>query len=196
VSIQSMEGGKLALSTLTWARQPGVLAEYDSQTPMTQVLTQALTQQILSSLSLPFGFSLQLSSRRISPPAVLQVTMNTVPEQNPGPGPPAGQEKPVTNEPIIEKIRKMDNEELLTWIQKERPRLLRGEDLENFEEAEIDGCVFLSLAGDWKALKEECNLSPDPSHGLANLASEVARKESIGIKSKSHPPCHARHADV
>jgi hypothetical protein len=122
--------------------------------------------------------------------------MNTVPEQNPGPGPPAGQEKPVTNEPIIEKIRKMDNEELLTWIQKERPRLLRDEDLENFKKAEVGGRVFLSLAGDWKALKEECNLSYDPSRGLANLASEVAKKEIIGIKGKFHLLCHARHADV
>jgi hypothetical protein len=121
--------------------------------------------------------------------------MNTTPEQNPGLSSPGEQEKPVTNEPII-KIRKMDYEELLTWIQQEQPTLLRGEDVENFKKERIKGHIFLDHAGDWKFFKEGCNLPTGPSDELAKLASEVIGKETIGIKSKSYLSCHARHADV
>ena len=122
--------------------------------------------------------------------------MNTIPEQNPRPSSPAGQERPGTNEPMIKKIREMDNEELLTWIQQEEPKLLRGEDLENFKKAHINGEVFLDLAGDWKFFKEDCNLPTGPSDELAKLASEVIGKEAIGMKSKSYLSYHAHHADV
>lgn len=90
----------------------------------------------------------------------------------------------------------MDNEELLTWIQQEEPKLLRGEDLENFKKAHINGEVFLDLAGDWKFFKEDCNLPTGPSDELAKLASEVIGKEAIGMKSKSYLSYHAHHADV
>jgi hypothetical protein len=122
--------------------------------------------------------------------------MNTIPEQNPGPSSPGGQEKPVTNEPIIEKIREMDNEELLEWIQQEKPRLLKGEVLEKFKKEYISGYVFLDRAGDQKFFREESKLPSGPSLELAKLASEIIGKEAIGIESKSYLSYHACHAGV
>lgn len=122
--------------------------------------------------------------------------MNTIPEQSPGPGSPGGQEKPVTNEPIIEKIRKMNSEELLRWIQGEKPELLKGEVLKKFKKEYISGYVFLDRAGDRKFFREESKLPSGPSLELAKLASEVIGKETMGIKSKSYLSCHAYHADV
>ena len=122
--------------------------------------------------------------------------MNTTPEQNPGLSSFGGQEKPVTNEPIIEKIGKMDYEALLTWIQEVKPTLLRDEDIEKFKKEHINGEIFLVHASDWKFFKEDCNLPTGPSDELAKLASEVIGKEAIGMKSKSYLSYHAHHADV
>jgi hypothetical protein len=122
--------------------------------------------------------------------------MGPTPEQSPELSSPGDQGKPVTNEPTIEMIRKMDYEALLTWIKKVKPTLLSSEGLENFRKEQIDGDVFLDHASDLKFFKEECNLPAGPSDKLAKLASEVIRKESIGTKSQPYLSRHARHADT
>jgi hypothetical protein len=122
--------------------------------------------------------------------------MNSTPEQNPGLSSPGSQGKPVTNEPTVEKIRKMDYEALLTWIQQVKPTLLSGEDLESFEKEHINGDVFLNHASDRKFFKEGCNLPAGPSDRLATLASEVIWEETIGTKSQSYLSRHALHADT
>jgi len=90
----------------------------------------------------------------------------------------------------------MGYEALLAWIQQVKPTLLSGEDLENFKKEHINGDAFLDHAGDWKFFKEGWNLPIGPSDGLAKLASEVIRKETIGTKSQSYLSHHARHADT
>jgi hypothetical protein len=122
--------------------------------------------------------------------------MDSTPEQNPGLSSPGGPEKPATNEPTIKEIRKMGYEALLTWIKQAKPTLLSGEDLENFKKEHITGDVFLDHAIDWKSFKEGCNLPAGPSDGLAKLASEVIRKETMGTESQSYLSRHARHADT
>jgi hypothetical protein len=122
--------------------------------------------------------------------------MGSTPEQNPGPSSSGGRGKPVTNEPTIEKIRKMGYKELLTWIRQVKPTLLSRGDLENFKKEHINGDVFLGHASDWKFFKKECNLPAGPSDGLAKLASEVIGKETIDTKSQSYLSHHARHADT
>jgi hypothetical protein len=128
------------------------------------------------------GSPLRFSSRHSSPPAVLQITMNTISEQSPGLSSAGNQEKPVTNEPII-KIRNMDDQELLTWIQQEKPKLLRDEGLENFKKERISGDVFLDHAGDRQFFKE-CKLRTGPSDGLAKLASQSAALEDLANEVK------------
>jgi hypothetical protein len=80
----------------------------------------------------------------------------------------------------------MGYEALLTWIQQVEPTLLSGKDLENFKREHINGDVFLDHASDWMFFKEGCNLPAGPSDELAELASDVIGKETIGTKSKSY----------
>jgi len=122
--------------------------------------------------------------------------MDSISEQNPGPGSSGDQKKPTTNNPTVKKIREMGYEELLTWIQQENPKLLSGEDLENFKKAHIGGNVFLYHAGDLKFFEEGCKLPIGTSDGLAILANEVIGKVTIGTKSKPYLSRHARHADT
>jgi hypothetical protein len=121
--------------------------------------------------------------------------MASTPKQNPWLG-PLGILEPTTIEEIVEEIRKMDDEELLKWIQQKKPKLLRDEVLENFKKEYISGDVFLDHANDRKFFKEECNLPAGPSDGLAKLANEVIGEETIGTKSQSYLSRHARHADT
>jgi hypothetical protein len=121
--------------------------------------------------------------------------MDSISEQNPGPGSSGGREEPATND-LIKKIREMDCEELLTWIQQEDPKLLKGEDLENFRKERINGDFFLDYGDDWEFFKEGCNLPAGTSDGLAILANEVIGKVTIGTKSKPYSHLyHGRHAD-
>src|SRR5271154_736438 len=110
----------------------------------------------------------RFSTRHTSRPAVLQITMASTPKQNPWLG-PLGILDPITIEEIVEEIRKMDDEELLKWIQQKKPKLLRDEVLENFKKEYISGDVFLDHANDRKFFKEDCNLPAGPSDGLAKL---------------------------
>jgi hypothetical protein len=112
--------------------------------------------------------------------------MNAAPKQNPGLGSPDSHEELVTNESIASKIREMDDEELLRWIQQKIPKLLRDQVLLNFKDQYITGDIFLDQAGNAKFFEEKCNLPTGPSYGLAKLASEVLEKETRGIKSKAY----------
>ena len=88
--------------------------------------------------------------------------------------PQAGQA--ATNNPTIQEIKDWDENELLQWIQKEKPKLLTGKILEKFKEAYIIGDVFLKHAGDRKFFREECELPPGISDGLASLAEDIRGK--------------------
>ena len=85
--------------------------------------------------------------------------------------------------PTIEEVKYWDAEELLEWIKENRPKLLKGDKLEEFEAKDISGDVFLDHAGDIKFFEEECNLPIGTSERLAKLASEVIGKQNMGITS-------------
>ena len=93
-------------------------------------------------------------------------TTNTTTDSNPD-------DSPVMNKTPNPTVKECDNDQLLNWIQEVRPKLLRGQNIENFKAAEISGDVFLTLAGDVDSFKSQCNLPFGPSKGLANLAEEM-----------------------
>jgi len=96
--------------------------------------------------------------------------------------------------PIIEGINELDADELLEWIQQERPKALKGDKVEKFKEADIDGATFLKHAGDVDFFENKCNLPIGTSERLADLAKEIAGVETAGAKSKSLSfiPCTPR----
>jgi hypothetical protein len=85
--------------------------------------------------------------------------------------------------PPIEKIKNWNASGLLDWIQKNRPNLFQGDQRKKFGDASIPGEVFLTLAGD-EDFFIKCELPLGTSRGLANLASELARRETAGVRSK------------
>ena len=102
--------------------------------------------------------------------------MNNPPEHNPKQG---GHTKP-TNEEII----KWNEDKLVERIEEMRPGLLRGNNLEKFKEAFIDGDIFVDHAGDIKFFEIKCKLPIGISERLAKLAREVTGGQTAGIKSK------------
>ena len=93
--------------------------------------------------------------------------MNTTTDSNPD-------DSPVMNKTPNPTVKEWDtNDQLLNWIQEVQPKLLRGQNIENFKAAEISGDVFLTLAGDVDFFRSQCNLPPGPSKGLANLVEEM-----------------------
>ena len=107
--------------------------------------------------------------------------------------------------PTIEEIKNWDADELLEWIQQNRPKLLKGDILEKFRAEDISGDVFLHHAGDVEFFNKKCNLPSGTSERLANLASELAGGETAGMvqKGKEQPtstgkstPHHASHANI
>ena len=85
-------------------------------------------------------------------------------------------DSPVMNKtpnPTMEEVKEWDNDQLLNWIQEFRPKLLRGQNIENFKAAEISGRLFLKKAGDVQYFKNECHLPVGPSEDLADLAEEM-----------------------
>ena len=118
--------------------------------------------------------------------------MDSIPEQNPGLGSSGSQENPATNEPTVEKIRSLDRNNLLEWIKESIS--LDSEDEVKFSNAKINGKVFLNHAGDIEFFKG-AHLPIGVCDELAELASEVMGKKTIGTKSKSYLSCQASHAD-
>jgi len=110
--------------------------------------------------------------------------MYSISEQNPGLGSSGGQGKPAANE---QEIRSLNQKNLLEWLKQRLSLEPKNEKKfsEKFSEAEIDAQVFLKGAGN-----EEYFLKAGFSFGhsvkLADLASEVMRKKTIGTKSKSY----------
>ena len=85
--------------------------------------------------------------------------------------------------PTIEEVKEWDEDELLEWIRQKRPKLLQGDDLENFKAARISGEAFLLEAGNAKFF-QEWNLSYGSSVVLADLARQIKDGETAAIKSK------------
>jgi hypothetical protein len=102
--------------------------------------------------------------------------MDSFPEQN--------SKQASKAEPTIEEIKNWDADELLGWIERNRPKLLKGDKLEKFKAEDISGDIFLDHAGDKKYFHEECNLPGGTSERLANLAREMAGGETAGVVQK------------
>ena len=86
--------------------------------------------------------------------------------------------------PTVEEVEKWDDEKLLNWIHQQRPKLLRGETLNKFQDAHIPGVVFLYHAGNVQWFENDCGLPIGPSETLARLAACIKGTETAGIKSK------------
>jgi hypothetical protein len=89
-------------------------------------------------------------------------------------------------------IEEWDADELLQWIQQQRPKALSGDKLEKFKDADIDGTVFMSHAGDMKYFHEQCGLPVGTSERLSNLARELA---VIAQRGKDHDTSTGRSTD-
>ena len=87
--------------------------------------------------------------------------------------------------PIIEGINELDADELLEWIQQERPKALKSDKVEKFKKADIDGATFLKHAGDVDFFENKCNLPIGTSERLADLAREIVGVDTAGAKSQS-----------
>ena len=88
------------------------------------------------------------------------------------------------HKPTTKEIKEWDKNELLEWIQQQRPKPLDGDILEKFKAADIPGKIFLKHAGDAEFFEKKCNLSIGPSEILADLAAEIVGMEAAGVKSK------------
>ena len=109
--------------------------------------------------------------------------MDSHPERNP--------KQASHTKPTIEEIKEWDGDELLEWILEKRPKALKGDKLEKFKAADIDGATFLKHAGSKKYFHEECNLPIGTSERLADLASEIAGGETAGDTSTGKSTDHA-----
>jgi len=91
--------------------------------------------------------------------------------------------------PTTEKVQGWDSDELLKWIQKTQPKLLRVEkNFTRFKDAEISGKIFLKKADNAKFFMNECYLPPGPSEELADLASEIRGGITQGYIGYNHLP--------
>ncbi|KIX05369.1 uncharacterized protein Z518_06241 [Rhinocladiella mackenziei CBS 650.93] len=90
----------------------------------------------------------------------------------------------------IDEINEWDADDLLKWIDQERPGLLKGEGLERFKTANINKNIFVNSAGDMGFFRNECELSVGISKSLAMLASEVAKGKTTGpeTRKRKHTP--------
>jgi len=120
--------------------------------------------------------------------------MNSFPEQNSFPE--HDPEQASHTKPTVEEIKRWDEDELRRQIQQKAPNLLKGDKLEKFKNASIDGVIFLKHAGDETYFHEKCNLPIGTSERLADLASEIAGMVQKGKeqdtntgKSTDHAPC-------
>jgi hypothetical protein len=102
--------------------------------------------------------------------------MDTFQEHNP--------EEASQAEPTIEEIKEWNQDELLEWIQRKRPGLLEDDNLETFKRAFIRGNVFVKYGCNMGFFKGGCNLPIGISCELADLAVEITRGETAGMKSK------------
>jgi hypothetical protein len=86
---------------------------------------------------------------------------------------PGSQPRPeIPLNPTVQQMKGGDKDELLQWIQRKRPNLLSGDNLEKFIAAKIPGEAFLWGAGDKKIFMDN-GLLAWVSEGLAILSHEV-----------------------
>jgi len=79
--------------------------------------------------------------------------------------------------PAVEEMKTWDEKKVLQWIQQRDGDLLKGDNLNTFDNASIVGRTFLASSYDF--FKKECGLSPGASLGLMDLVDEV--KEGMFI---------------
>jgi|SRR5271156_4490828 len=73
--------------------------------------------------------------------------------------------------PTVEDMKNWDKGKVLLWIQQRHPKLLIGDDLDNFIKARILGIAFLRSS--FKVFNENCHLSVGASLGLEALVDLV-----------------------
>jgi hypothetical protein len=83
-------------------------------------------------------------------PTVLSTVMDSFSERKP--------KQASYTKPTIEEMEEWDADQLLEWIQRYRPSLLKGDKVDKFKEPEISGRVFLMLADNVEFFKKECKL--------------------------------------
>ena len=96
--------------------------------------------------------------------------------------------------PTAEQVKKWDGDKLLGWIKKNRPTLLKDDQLKKFEQEDISGNDFLDRADGVGFFKNICGLTAGASNRLAKLAKEfVTEGKTAGIKSKFTIFIHAHY---
>jgi hypothetical protein len=76
--------------------------------------------------------------------------------------------------PTVEEIETWDKKMVLRWIQRRKPNLLKGDNLENFNKACITGSAFLLSSFEFF---KDCALSPGASLALDRLVDEAKKGE-------------------
>jgi hypothetical protein len=102
---------------------------------------------------------------------------------------------PKQAESTIQKVKGLNKDELLKWIEGKRPGQLEGDSLETFKEAAIPGLIFLKHAGDETYFHERCGLRIGPSELLADLASEIIERDKTNREGKYSLSYHGHHLD-
>ena len=105
--------------------------------------------------------------------------MNAIPEPNPEQNElssQSGQAKSAADKRTTKNIGRLDENELLQWIQQKLSIPLKHEDGAKFLNAVIDGSVFLRGAGD-KKFFQDAGLSFGASFKLAELAREIKKSK-------------------
>ena len=98
--------------------------------------------------------------------------------------------------PTVEEIKSWDEDELLRHIQEKAPKLLKGDKLEKFKNAYIDGVLFLKHAGDKNYYREDHDLPRGTSERLADLASEIAGMAQKGKEQEINTGKSTHHAPL
>jgi hypothetical protein len=78
--------------------------------------------------------------------------------------------------PTVQEMETWDEEKVLRWIRQRKPNLLKGNTLENFNNAEITGSAFLLSSFEFF---KGCDLSPGASLVLNGLVDEVKEGKFI-----------------
>jgi len=86
--------------------------------------------------------------------------------------------------PTVEEMETWDEEKLLRWIQQRKPTVLKGRNLDNFNNAGITGTAFLGTSVEF--FNKFCGLTPAAGLGLVRLVDEVKKGKFILWMSFRH----------
>src|SRR5438270_8150293 len=78
--------------------------------------------------------------------------------------------------PTAQEMEAWNKEKVLRWIRQREPNILEGDNLENFNKADITGSAFLLSSFEFF---KSCALSPGASLVLAGLVDEVKEGKFI-----------------